>query len=128
MTKSFAMELAPHGIRVNAVAPSFVDTNLYRYATLSEAEYEETKKRAAQNIPLNRIGLDEEVAKAVIFLSSEQALKITGHIMKVDGGKSLTSRGQPDWYGFPYMARKFENPESDTKAKAFKMYREYTTT
>jgi len=71
LTKSFAMELAPLGIRVNAVAPSFVDTNLYRYATLKESDYDALKERAAKNIPLKRIAEDEEVAKAVIFLSSE---------------------------------------------------------
>lgn len=112
MTKSLAMELAPFGVRVNAVAPSFVDTNLYRYGSLNADDYEALKKRAANNIPLGRIGIDQDVAKAVIFLTSEQALKITGHIMKVDGGRSLTSRGQIDWYGHPFMTRKFENSDS----------------
>lgn len=72
MTKSLAMELAPFGIRVNAVAPSFVDTNMYRYAALTEIEYQALKKRASNNIPLKRVATDEEVARAVIFLSSEQ--------------------------------------------------------
>ena len=72
MTKACALELAPFGIRVNAVAPSFVDTNLYRFIGLSEFEYVELKKRAAKNIPMGRIASAAEVAKAVIFLSSEQ--------------------------------------------------------
>jgi len=92
-TKSAAMELAPFGIRVNAVAPTYTDTNLYRYAGLNTEEYESLKVRAAQNIPMQRIGKDYEVAKAIIYLTSENARTITGHIMKVDGGSSLTSRG-----------------------------------
>ena len=93
LTKSSAVELAPLGIRVNCVAPGLVDTNLYRYAGLSEIEYEALQKRAADNNPFQRNCTDQEVAKAVIFLTSDKASKITGHIMKVDGAKSLTTRG-----------------------------------
>lgn len=56
LTKSSAMELAPFGVRVNAVAPGFTDTNLYRYARLTEPEIDSLKQRAALNIPLQRIG------------------------------------------------------------------------
>ena len=108
MSKATAMELAPLGIRVNAVAPSFVDSNLYRYAGLTEPELDALKKRAQINIPLQRVAKETEVAKAIIFLTSEHARKITGHVMKVDGGKSITTRGQSDWYGWLYMNRKFE--------------------
>eukprot|EP00347_Sterkiella_histriomuscorum_P006737 403351625 len=108
LTKSSALELAPLGIRVNAVSPATLDTNLYRYTGMSESEYQLFKKRSASNIPLQRIGQVEEVAKAVIFLSSEQSSKITGHIMKVDGGKSLTSSGYVPWYGMEMMNRRFE--------------------
>ena len=73
LTKASAIELAPFGIRVNAVAPCIVDTNLYRYAGYSEEEYEGFKKRASQNIPLLRIARDEEVAKAIIFLTSDKS-------------------------------------------------------
>lgn len=52
--------------------------------------------------------------------------------MKVDGGKSLTTRGQVDWYGFPYMARKFENTEgsgpNDIPPPLFKAFKKVTTT
>jgi len=92
---------------------------MYRYAGLTEPEIDALKKRASQNIPLKRkadglsatderIARDIEVAKAIVFLTSEMATKITGHVMKVDGGKSLTSKGQSDWYGWQYMNRKFE--------------------
>ena len=108
LTKCSALELAPLGIRVNAVSPATIDTNLYRYTGMSEAEYQNFKKRAASTIPMQRIGTVEEVAKAIIFLTSEQALKITGHILKVDGGKSLTSSGFIPWYGMEHMNRRFE--------------------
>lgn len=72
LTKASAMELAPLGIRVNAVAPSMVDTNLYRYAGLKDEENDALMKRAAANIPIQRVARDEEVAKAVIYLTSEK--------------------------------------------------------
>lgn len=72
MTKASAMELAPLAIRVNAVAPSYVDTNLYRYAGLTEPELDALKLRAKVNIPMQRIASEAEVAKAIIFLTSEQ--------------------------------------------------------
>lgn len=52
LTKCSALELAPLGIRVNAVSPATIDTNLYRYTGMSESEYNSFKKRAASNIPL----------------------------------------------------------------------------
>ena len=69
-------------------------------AGMTEPELDALKIRAGNNIPLNRVGNVTEVAKAIIFLTSEHGTKITGHIMKVDGGKSLTTRGQQDWYGW----------------------------
>lgn len=71
LTKSSALELGPLGIRVNAVSPATLDTNLYRYTGMTEVEYQQFKKRAAANVPLQRIGTVEEVAKAIIFLTSE---------------------------------------------------------
>lgn len=108
LTKSSSLELAPLGIRVNAVAPTTIDTNLFRYTGMTEQEYQNFKKRAANNVPLQRIASVEEVAKAIIFLSSEQASKITGHIMKVDGGKQHTVSGYIPWYGMEMMSRRFE--------------------
>jgi len=72
LTKTTALELAPLGIRVNAVSPSTIDTNLYRYTGITELEYGAFKKRAASCIPLQRIGTVEEVARSIIFLTSEQ--------------------------------------------------------
>lgn len=72
LTKTSAMELAPWDVRVNAVAPCMVDTNLYRYAGYTDAEHESLKSRAKGNIPLQRICREEEVAKAIIYLSSNK--------------------------------------------------------
>ena len=71
LTKCSALELAPLGIRVNAVSPTTIDTNLYRYTGMTEVEYQQFKKRSAANIPLQRIATVEDVAKAIIFLTSE---------------------------------------------------------
>lgn len=101
LTKSSAIEMAPLGIRVNCVSPSTVDTNMYLYMGMSEPQYARFKDDAKWKIPLwhrdenmklqPRIANVAEIANAVIFLTSELAHKITGHIMKVDGGKSLTT-------------------------------------
>ena len=108
LTKSCALELAPFGVRVNCVAPSLWDTNLYRYSGLSESEYDELRDRALENNPMHKNVLPEEVAKAIVFLSSEKSKKITGHVLKVDGGKSLTSKSTVDWYGADVMNRRYE--------------------
>ncbi len=100
MTKCLALELAPAGVRVNAVVPGTMDTNLYRYSgMIKESEHSSYLKRASSNNPMQRIALVEEVAKAVIFMTSEKSTKITGHIMRCDGGRSLTSSGWMPWYG-----------------------------
>ena len=72
LTKATAMELAPFGIRVNAVAPGFTETNLYRRTGMTEPELDALKIRATNNIPLNRVATASEVAKCIIFLTSEQ--------------------------------------------------------
>ena len=71
MTKSAAMELAPFGIRVNGVSPTFVDTNLYRFAGLSEPEVDALKTRVKNTIPMARTCTEIEAAKAIIYLTSE---------------------------------------------------------
>lgn len=85
MTKSTAVELAHFGVRVNSVAPAYIDTNFYRSAGLSEGEIKKLTVTVGNNTPLNRgvgnnarVAQKEEVAKAIIFLTSEEALKITG--------------------------------------------------
>ncbi len=84
LTKSLAQELASYNIRVNAVAPGFIETDMLRELK------EEYKNKIIQNIPLARMGKSEEVAKAVKFLLSDAANYITGQTIIVDGGLSIT--------------------------------------
>jgi NAD(P)-dependent dehydrogenase (short-subunit alcohol dehydrogenase family) len=86
ITKSVALEVAKSGIRVNAVAPGPTDTGmLTRFSGTAE-------KRAAMGtaVPLGRLGLAEEVADGIVFIASEEARFITGHVLAVDGGKSAS--------------------------------------
>lgn len=80
LTKSLAKELAVRGVRVNALAPGFVDTAMT--ASLSP----ELKQSALAAIPLGRLGAPEDIANAVAFLASDQAAYITGQTLVVDGG------------------------------------------
>jgi len=72
LTKCCAIELAPSGVRVNAVAPGATDTNFLRYAGYTESEYDAFKTRVTPLIPLQRIATPEDIAKAIIFLCSEK--------------------------------------------------------
>ncbi|MEC1546956.1 SDR family oxidoreductase [Bacillus rugosus] len=78
--KGLAKELAPSGIRVNAVAPGAVDTNMMNQFTPSE------KEEIAHEIPIGRLARPQEIADATAFLLSEKASYITGQILSVNGG------------------------------------------
>jgi|SRR5581483_6561070 len=80
LTKSMAKELASRNIRVNAVSPGFIDTDMTQHIP------EEARKMMLQVTPLARLGKAEEVAAATVFLASSDASYITGEILKVNGG------------------------------------------
>jgi NAD(P)-dependent dehydrogenase (short-subunit alcohol dehydrogenase family) len=82
LTKAMAVELAPRGVRVVSIAPTFVDTPLVR-PFFDEPSF---KKWVLDRIPLGRLGTVEEVARAVVFLASPAASLVTGSSLLVDGG------------------------------------------
>lgn len=84
LTKSTARELASRGIRANAVAPGFIDTDMT--ATLPDS----VRDQALASIALNTFGAGEDVAYAVAFLASDQARYITGQVLAVDGGMTFS--------------------------------------
>ncbi len=83
MTQTMAKELAPYGIRVNAVAPGFIETEML------DALPEEKKKEYLDTIPMHRLGRVEDVAGIVSMLASDTCAYMTGQILTVDGGISL---------------------------------------
>lgn len=84
MTRAMALELAPYRIRVNAIAPGLTDTAQPRYGS-SEAELAET----ARAIPLGRMARPDEIARAVVFLASDNAGFVTGQTWHINGGSYL---------------------------------------
>lgn len=79
-TKSLAKEVASFGIRVNAIAPGVIDTEMNSFLS------DEEKTELVNEIPMNRFGEASEVAKAVIFLCKDECKYLTGQIIKIDGG------------------------------------------
>ncbi|HEY9325901.1 MAG TPA: SDR family oxidoreductase, partial [Candidatus Limnocylindria bacterium] len=85
VTRSLALELAPHGITVNAVGPSLVETDLTRERMRKTPAFREEE---VARTPLGRLGTPEDVTGAVVFFASPAASFITGQTLLVDGGTS----------------------------------------
>jgi NAD(P)-dependent dehydrogenase (short-subunit alcohol dehydrogenase family) len=90
LTRCSALELAPFGIRVNAVNPGVVITNLHRESGMDEGSYEDFLEHSKTTHPLGRVGTPEEIADLIVFLASEKASWITGETVSIDGGRFLT--------------------------------------
>lgn len=91
-TRCMAVELAPHGIRANSVAPGFVDTPMSRADGVNELETDFFKEHYVRRrrIPMARAGRPEEIAAAILFLASEESSYVNGHVLVVDGGLTCT--------------------------------------
>jgi NAD(P)-dependent dehydrogenase (short-subunit alcohol dehydrogenase family) len=86
MTKAMAVELSPLGIRINCVAPGFIKTEMSSKALDNDPE---RKHKVLSRTPMGYLGLPEDIADAVFYLSSEGSKYVTGVIIPVDGGNSI---------------------------------------
>ncbi len=83
LTKATAIEIASRNITVNAVAPGFIET------PMTDVLSEEVKTKLNERIPLGRMGKPRDVTAAIVFLASDEAGYITGHVLNVNGGMHL---------------------------------------
>jgi NAD(P)-dependent dehydrogenase (short-subunit alcohol dehydrogenase family) len=89
-TRCTALELAPKGVRVNAVNPGVVVTNLHRNGGMQEDAYAKFLQHSTTTHPLGRVGESKEIAELILFLASERAGWITGGSFSIDGGRAQT--------------------------------------
>src|SRR2546421_4278715 len=90
LTRCAALELAPKGVRVNAVNPGVVVTNIHRRGGMAEDNYAAFLERSKQTHPIGRVGTGEEVAELILYLASDRAAWITGATYSIDGGRAQT--------------------------------------
>jgi len=90
LTRCAALELAPKGVRVNAVNPGVVVSGLHRSGGMAEEAYAKFLEHSKNTHPLGRVGEPEEVADLIYFLASSRAGWITGATVSIDGGRALT--------------------------------------
>jgi NAD(P)-dependent dehydrogenase (short-subunit alcohol dehydrogenase family) len=90
LTRCAALELAPLGVRVNAVNPGVTVTNLHRRSGMDESKYAAFLERSRDTHPLGRPGQPQEVASLILFLASDRAGWMTGETIPIDGGRHLT--------------------------------------
>ena len=90
LTRCAAIEMAPAGVRVNAVNPGVTVTNLHRRSGMGEPQYAAFLERSKETHPLGRPGQPEEIAALILFLASDRAGWMTGETIPIDGGRHLT--------------------------------------
>jgi NAD(P)-dependent dehydrogenase (short-subunit alcohol dehydrogenase family) len=90
LTRSWALELAPYGIRVNAIASGPVDTPGFEKSGIPPAELAAVKEGFRKQVPLGRMGSGEEVARWVVAIADPSTTWVTGQVLSIDGGMSLT--------------------------------------
>ena len=108
LTRYAAADFASLGIRINAITACPVESNSLLYAKGNEEDMKKLKEKMEKNIPLGRIARPDDIVKAIVFLASKRSEKITGQIIKVDGGRSLTSSGYVHYKGIFNMNSRFE--------------------
>jgi len=89
-TRCSALELAPKGIRVNAVNPGVVVTDLHKRGGMAETDYETFLENSKKTHPIGRVGNPSEIADLIFYLASEKASWITGATYEIDGGRAQT--------------------------------------
>lgn len=92
LTRTLALELAPHRIRVNAVAPASIDTPMLRGGFARSDDPVAAEQANISRHPLGRLGTPEDVAELIAFLASDKAGWITGTVLPIDGGALVTRR------------------------------------
>lgn len=90
LTRSAALELAGKGVRVNAVNPGVVVTNIHKRGGMDAEAYKAFLERSKETHPIGRVGTPQEVAELILFLASEKASWITGATYEIDGGRAQT--------------------------------------
>lgn len=90
LTRCSALELAPKGVRVNAVNPGVVQTNLHKRSGMDEEKYALFLEHSKTTHPLGRVGQPDEIADLIYFLASDKASWITGTTYEIDGGRAQT--------------------------------------
>ncbi len=90
LTRCSALELAPKGIRVNAVNPGVVVTNLHKRGGMEEEKYKDFLENSKKTHPVGRVGEAWEIAELIYYLASEKAAWITGATYEIDGGRAQT--------------------------------------
>ncbi len=86
MTRAMAVELSPKGIRINAIAPGFIETEMTAKALNSDPE---RKQKVFGRTPMGYMGKPDDIGEAALFLASDASKYITGVILPVDGGNSI---------------------------------------